>query len=249
MPPFRWTAVALISLSTLAACAPPRGVPAPAMSAEDRVLADSLDPFVRRWVDEGYVPGMAVVVVRRGGPVYLRGFGVRDVRTREPVTPSTVFYIASSTKSFTGTLAAVLAQRGTIDLDAPLSRWLPELRMRAPLSADSITLRSLLTHTAGFENGPVTFRTAFSGDHDPATLLRLLGESTPRERTYSYDNLGYVVAAMAMERAAGRPWQDLLRIEVFAPLGMTRTTARVSEAQAAGWPMATPHFTGPDGPE
>ncbi|HWK88528.1 MAG TPA: serine hydrolase domain-containing protein, partial [Longimicrobium sp.] len=97
MHSIRWTAVTLISLSTTAACAPSGGAAGPAAVAEDRLLADSLDPFIRRWVDEGYVPGLAVAVVRRGGPVYLRGFGVRDVQSRAPVTPSTVFYIASST--------------------------------------------------------------------------------------------------------------------------------------------------------
>ncbi|HEX6368320.1 MAG TPA: serine hydrolase domain-containing protein [Longimicrobium sp.] len=225
-----------------------RSSPGPAYSAspENGVLADSLDPFVRGLVDAGFIPGVAIAVVTRDGPAYLRGFGVRDVRTREPVTPQTGFYIASSTKSFTGTLAALLDQRGVISLDAPLSRYLPELRMNAPLSADSVTLRGLLTHTSGLRNEPVVFRTAFSGVHDDALLIRLLAQSTPIPRTYRYDNLGFVVAALAMERATGRDWQDLLRDEVFRPLGMMHTTARVSEARAAGWPLASPHQTGSD---
>jgi CubicO group peptidase (beta-lactamase class C family) len=220
--------------------------PASTASAGFGVLADSLDPFVRGLVNDGFIPGVAVAVVTRDGPAYLRGFGVRDVHTREPVMPATGFYIASSTKSFTGTLAAILDQRGVISLDAPLSRYLPELRMNAPLSADSVTLRALLTHTSGLRNEPVVFRTAFSGDHDDATLLRLLAQSTPIPRTYRYDNLGYVVAALAMERATGREWQDLLRDELFRPLGMMHTTARISEARAAGWPLASPHMTGSD---
>jgi CubicO group peptidase (beta-lactamase class C family) len=211
------------------------------------VLADSLEPYVQRLVGEGLLPGVAVVVVGRDGPLYVRGFGVADAETRAPVTPQTAFYIASSTKSFTGTLAGLLAARGVIDLDAPLSRYLPELRMNAPLSADSVTLRSLLTHTSGLRNSPITFRTAFTGEHDDALLIRLLAQSEPRPRTYAYDNLGYVVAALAMERAAGRDWQDLLKAEVFQPLGMMHTTARVSEAQAAGWPVASPHVTMPEG--
>lgn len=235
-----------IAFTLTAACTPgpyPPRAPAASASAANGVLADSLDPFVRGLVDEGYVPGIAIAVVTRDGPAYLRGFGVRDVRTREPVTPQTGFYIASSTKSFTGTLAALLHQRGVISLDAPLSRYLPELRMNAPLSADSVTLRSLLTHTSGLRNEPVVFRTAFSGVHDDAMLVRLLAQSTPIPRTYRYDNLGYVVAALAMERATGRDWQDLLRDELFRPLGMMHTTARVSEARAAGWPLASPHQT------
>jgi CubicO group peptidase (beta-lactamase class C family) len=211
------------------------------------VLADSLEPYVQRLVSEGMLPGVAVVVVGRDGPLYVRGFGVADAETRAPVTPRTAFYIASSTKSFTGTLAGLLAARGVIDLDAPLSRYLPELRMNAPLSADSVTLRSLLTHTSGIRNAPITFRTAFTGEHDDALLIRLLARSEPRPRTYAYDNLGYVAAALAMERAAGRDWQDLLKAEVFQPLGMMHTTARVSEAQAAGWPVASPHLTLPEG--
>lgn len=235
--------------AVLAACGPGTySSPAPgsAASATTGVLADSLDPFVRGLVADGFIPGVAIAVVTRDGPAYLRGFGVRDIHTREPVTPQTGFYIASSTKSFTGTLAALLDQRGVIDLDAPLSRYLPELRMNAPLSADSVTLRALLTHTSGLRNEPVVFRTAFTGAHDRETIVRLLGHSTPIPRAYRYDNLGYVVAALAMERATGREWQDLLRDEVFRPLGMTHTTSRVSEARAAGWPLASPHITGAD---
>lgn len=242
-------ALAMIPAAVLAACGPQTySSPAPASSASAMagVLADSLDPFVRGLVADGFIPGVAIAVVTRDGPAYLRGFGVRNVRTREPVTPQTGFYIASSTKSFTGTLAALLDERGTIGLDAPLSRYLPELRMNAPLSADSVTLRSLLTHTSGLRNEPVVFRTAFSGAHDDETIVRLLGQSTPIPRAYRYDNLGYVVAALAMERATGREWQDLLRDEVFRPLGMMHTTARVSEARAAGWPLASPHMTGAD---
>jgi CubicO group peptidase (beta-lactamase class C family) len=237
---------ALISLAA-AGCTQPYAASPGTPSANAGVLADSLEPFVQGLVRAGLIPGVAVVVVGRDGPLYVHGFGVADVETGAPVTPGTGFYIASSTKSFTGTLAALLASRGVIDLDAPLSRYLPELRMNPPLSADSVTLRALLTHTSGLSNSPITFRTAYTGDHDDALLVRLLGQSQSRPRTYSYDNLGYVVAALAMERATGRDWQDLLKSEVFQPLGMMHTTARVSEAQAGGWTVASPHNVTPEG--
>lgn len=238
------------AVTLLAGCTPETYATSSASSstaAGAGVLADSLVPFVDGLIAEGLVPGAAVVVVGRDGPMFVRGFGVRDVETREPVTPRTGFYIASSTKSFTGTLAALLASRGVVDLDTPLSQYLPELRMNPPLSADSVTLRALLTHTSGLRNSPITFRTAYSGEHDDALLVRILAQSEPRPRTYAYDNLGYVVAALAIERATGRDWQDLLRSEVFHPLGMMHTTARVSEAQAGGWPLASPHMTLPEG--
>lgn len=239
----------MLFLTLAAACAAAEGAPSAAPGAAaslDRARADSLDRFIGALVSEGLVPGLSIAVVRGDAAVYLRGFGVRDVETRQPVTPETGFYIASSTKSFTGTLAAVLAERGEIGLDAPLSRALPDLELRAPLSADSLTLRALLTHQGKIANDGVVFRTAYTGDHTPEALVRVLGESTPLERPFQYTNLGYVMAGLAMERAAGAPWQDLLRREIFAPLGMTRTTARVSEA--AAWPLASPHTTRPDGP-
>lgn len=237
-----------VTASLAAGCTPqPYASSAGSPPLNAGVLADSLEPFVQGLVGEGLIPGVAVVVVGRDGPLYARGFGVADVETGAPVTTGTGFYIASSTKSFTGTLAALLDSRGVIDLDAPLSRYLPELRMNPPLSADSVTLRSLLTHTSGLRNPPITFRTAYTGDHDDALLVRLLSQSEPRPRTYAYDNLGYVVAALAMERATGRDWQDLLRTEVFHPLGMVHTTARVSEAQGGGWPVASPHNVTPEG--
>src|SRR5688500_14021276 len=124
----------MIALASLAACTPPppaSDAPAAASAGPD-VLADSLEPFVRGLVDDGVTPAIAVAVVRRAAPAFVRGFGVRAVRTREPVLPGTGFYTASSTKSFTGTLAALLHQRGVIDLDAPLGRYLPELRMNPP---------------------------------------------------------------------------------------------------------------------
>src|SRR5687768_685055 len=94
-------------------------------------------------------PGMSVAVVRDTQVIYAKGFGWADVEARRAVTPQTIFYIASTTKSFTGLAAAMLAEQSRLDLDAPLSRLLPAARLQSPLSADSITLRSLLSHTHG----------------------------------------------------------------------------------------------------
>ena len=101
-------------------------------------------------------PGMSVAVVRDTQVVYAKGFGWADVEARRPVTPETIFYIASTTKSFTGLAAVLLDEQGRIDLDAPLSRYLPTAKLQAPLDPDSITLRSLLSHTHGIDNeGPI----------------------------------------------------------------------------------------------
>lgn len=181
----------------------------------------------------GAAPGMSVVVVVDTAVLYVGGFGYADMTTQRPVTESTLFYIASSTKSFTGLAAALLDRDGIVSLDAPLSRYLPGIRLHAPLSPDSITIRELLTHTHGIGNeGPVVFRTAYSGEHDPALLARLLREHAPDERggAFRYGNIGYNVASLAVDRATGGSWKELLHDRVFAPVGMRSTTAYVSRA-------------------
>jgi CubicO group peptidase (beta-lactamase class C family) len=178
-------------------------------------VAGEIDAFVDQTLREfpGMVPSIALVVVQNGKVVYVR----------EPKTP---YYIGSTTKAYTGLACAILAQGGKLDLDAPITKYLPEAKLeKAP------TLRAFLTHTSGIENDPITFRTAFTGEHTPALLVSLLGTaSRPAKPGFQYDNLGYVIASLAIERVTGKPWQDALDELVFAPLGMRHTTAYMSKA-------------------
>lgn len=227
------------SASTDGGAAPPNRV-----RVASHPLADTLDDFVRRAmkaVDSR--GGLAVAVVRDTQVVFLRGYGAADASSGESVDPaSTAFYIASSTKSFTGMAAAMMASRGELDLDAPVAEYLPELRLPSERPASEVTLRELLTHTDGIENQPVVIRTAFTGEHDPRTLLEVLSRSTVVEDTaFDYSNLGYVITSMAMERVAGDDWRDVLAREVFTPLGMNRTTGYVSRARRQGWELAMPY--------
>ena len=178
-------------------------------------VAGEIDAFVDQTLREipGTIPSIAVVVVQNGKVVYLR----------EPNTP---YYIGSTTKAYTGLACAILAQRGKLDLDAPVTKYLPEAKLeKAP------TLRAFLTHTSGIENDPIGWRTAYTGEHTPALLVSLLGTaSRPAKPGFQYDNLGYVVASLVIERVTGKPWQDALGELVFAPLGMRHTTAYMSKA-------------------
>jgi CubicO group peptidase (beta-lactamase class C family) len=176
-------------------------------------------------------PGMAIAVVRDTQVIYAKGFGWADVDAKRPVTPETIFYIASTTKSFTGLAAVLLEEQGRIDLDAPLSRYLPTAKLQSPLDPDSITIRSLLSHTHGIDNdGPIVFRTAYSGEHTNDRLVALLASHPPAKtgRDYVYGNIGYNIAGLAMDATLGESWQDVLQRTIFQPLGMTSTSAYVS---------------------
>lgn len=235
-------------VSALAACASLWLLTVPVMAQEPGSAAALLDPFLEEAFSLELTPGMAVAVVKDGEVAYLRGFGHADLDTGRPVTPETVFYIASSTKSFTGLSAAILHERGELDLDAPLSRYLPGLKMHEGLSADAITLRDLLTHTHGIaNNGPVSYRAAFSGDLSPEIGVELVRHHPPAEsgRGFRYGNIGYNIASLAMDAALHAGWKDVLQRELFDPLGMSNTSGYVSRFDELQ--LAMPHGMEPDG--
>ena len=218
-------------LSLMLTVAPIAGAQSPSPLPDREVVARGIAEIF----GSGAAPGMSVVVVVDTAVYYIGGFGDADVAARREVTPETVFYIASSTKSFTALATALLDREGVVAFDAPVSRYLPSLKLHAPLSADRITLRQLLTHTHGVANdGPVVFRTAFSGEHDPAMLEQLVATHAPDERggAFRYGNIGYNIASLAIDRATGSSWKDVLRERVLGPLGMRQTTGYVSQADA-----------------
>jgi CubicO group peptidase (beta-lactamase class C family) len=180
-------------------------------------------------------PGLSIAVVSGDKIVYARGFGYRDLKAKLPVTPQTQFYIASTTKAFTATAAKLLADEGKFDLDAPLKKYFPNLVLKAPLSAEQISIRDLLTHRSGISNEAINFRTAYSGQHDAGVLLELLASySKPTSPEFRYSNIGYLVAALAMEKATGETWQQIVERKLFLPLELKSTTAYASKAKASG---------------
>jgi CubicO group peptidase (beta-lactamase class C family) len=198
-----------------------------------------IDRFVERTLTVlPELPSIGLAVVR-DGKSYARGYGYADVARRVPADADTGYYNGSNTKAYTAVVCATLAQEGRLDLDAPVSRYLPELDFPDPTDDAQITLRRLLSHTSGLDNFPVVFRTAFSGEHTPAELIRVLKLTKPGPGGFRYDNLGYVIASLVIERVTGRKWQDVLDQKLFEPLGMHRTTAYMSEARRKR--MASPY--------
>lgn len=223
----------------LAACGGAGGAPA---GRQDTELAVAMDRFVDRAVtDLAIMPGVAVAVVRDTQIVYERGFGYRDVERKLPVTAGTVFYIASTAKSFMGVLAAILEDEGWWRLDDPIAAHVPDLRLRTTLSEDELTLRRLLTHRSGVDQTGFTFRTAYSGQYTRADLIRVLGRSAAIDTSFVYSNLGSGLVGIAIGDVTGEDFRDVARQKLFAPLGMEHTSWHVSDGLY--WEMAAPYAT------
>jgi CubicO group peptidase (beta-lactamase class C family) len=171
-------------------------------------------------------PGAAVAVLKDGAIVLERGYGSAQLEHRVPITPATVFHVASVTKQFTAFGIALLAQRGALSLDDEIHVHLPEL----PDLGQPVTIRQLVHHTSGVRDQWELL--AMSGwrlddvitkDHILAAMRRQRGLNFEPGSEHLYSNMGYTLLAEIVERAGGKPFPEWMRENVFAPLGMTST--------------------------
>ena len=218
-------------------------LPGPAVSQPvDTAWREDVARFAQRVVDLGIAPGMGLAISIGDRVEYAAGFGVANGATGRAVGEDTAFYIASSTKALTATAVVLLAERGEIDLEAPIDRYIPGLRFRAPLDAGRVTVADLLSMTDGIESGgPVVIRTAYSGEFTPKLLVELLAGYGPNEdgTAFEYDNLPYNILGLALDPQDGHGWKAVLAREVLDPLGMTGTSATLSTMDTTG--IAMPH--------
>ena len=174
----------------------------------------------------GKVPG-AVVIDLAGGKLTVRSFGFADVAARKPMAENTVGWLASNTKAIACALVLSYVEEGKLDLDAPISRYLPEWHGdKAP------TLRQLMSHTSGLKFFP-----ELPIDKRPMMLLSRLGAKSdkafaPGER-FLYSNWGIDVAVACVEAVAGEPWETLLKARILDPLDMRDATFHPTEEQYA----------------
>jgi CubicO group peptidase (beta-lactamase class C family) len=215
--------------------------PSPTLGRRTNAVAFMLDTVavetaIRDEMRATHTPGAAIAVVIGDRVAYAKGFGVASIESGQPVTPDMLFRVGSVTKMFTGLTAAMLANRGVVDLDTPIRRYAADLHP----SLGRLTLDQLLSHTAGMTN-----EAAGDGPHDDAALgtrMRSWGAehtfATPGD-IYSYSGPGYWLAGYAIERAARAPYADVVAREVLGPLGMTRSTFR--PLMAMTWPVALDH--------
>jgi serine beta-lactamase-like protein LACTB, mitochondrial len=173
--------------------------------------------------DVAKVPGLSVAVAMDGKIVWSEGFGYADLEAKKPVTPTTRFRIASVSKSLTAAGLVLLVQRGQLDLDAPVQKYVPDF----PLKPEGIvTTRLAAGHLAGFRHyrgSETNLNRSFANVRDGLTIFEndpLL--SSPGVK-YNYSTYGWSLVSAVMESAAHRDFLDYMETEVFKPLGMEHT--------------------------
>jgi CubicO group peptidase (beta-lactamase class C family) len=204
--------------------------------AQDSTLAASASEYVRAEMERQHIPGLSLLVARGGKIVLAKGFGLANVELQVPVKPETIFQSGSVGKQFTATAVMMLVEVGTIGLDDPLRKYFKD----APHSWDGVTVRELLSHTAGFGDYPKDFD--FRKDWTEDELLKLV-EGIPLAylpgTKWEYSNLGYLTLGILIHRVTGEFYGDFLEQRIFEPLAMNSTRI-ISEAdivpnRAAGY--------------
>jgi CubicO group peptidase (beta-lactamase class C family) len=207
--------------------------PAPVRTATPQQVAPDdleawLDGFLPYAMATGRIAGTVVVVVDRSGPVLAKGYGFADVAKRTPVSPdATLFRPGSVSKLFTWTAVMQEVEAGRLDLDTDVNQYLDFTI--PPFAGEPLTLRHIMTHTAGFEES-VRYLISYN-DAGMMPLGSLMKRALPERvfapgTTPAYSNYGTALAGYIVERTSGKKLEDYIEQRIFRPLGMARSTFR-----------------------
>lgn len=204
--------------------------PTPDWSLKSRQVDELFASYIT-----GRTPGAAVIVIQGAKIVYEAGYGLADLAKGTPVTPSQIFHLASVGKQFTALAVLILLEKGKLDLDDPVEKYLPEIAN----FGNGVTIRRLLNHTSGIPD-------AYSGKLVDALMQRsarptnadLLAVLSTADGLlfdpgfqFEYSNTGYDVLGALIERVSGESYPDFLEENIFGPLGMKNTFSLPSPRQ------------------
>ncbi len=206
-------------------------------SAQENFSA-RIDAYVKTEMRRQRIPGLSLAVVRNGKIAVLKSYGFSNLEHQIPVKPKTIFQSGSIGKQFAATAILILAAEGKLALEDKVSKFFPD----APATWSPITVRHLLTHTAGLGDYPSDFD--LRRDHTEAelwTMIKAIPLASPPGEKWDYSNLGYVTLGILIRKVTGKFHGDFVSERIFKPLGM-QTARIISEAdivpnRAAGYQL------------
>ncbi len=191
-----------------------------------------IERLFKSYMERQQPPGALLGVIIDGELVWVKAAGVREKTGNAPVTPETVFRIASMTKSVTAMAILKLRDDGKLSLDDPVSRYVPELAKLPYPTSDSqvLTVRHLLTHSEGFpEDNPWGDRQLAQSDETMRAWMKAgIPFSTSPGTAFEYSNYGFAILGQIIAKASGRPYGDYVRDNILKPLGMNSSTFEMS---------------------
>jgi CubicO group peptidase (beta-lactamase class C family) len=206
--------------------------------AQNSANAAAVTEYIKSEMQRQHIPGLSLLVIKDGKTIRAEGFGMANIELQVAVRPESVFQSGSVGKQFTATAVMMLVEESKVSLDDPLTKYFPE----APATWKEITVRELLSHTAGLGDYPKDFdmRKDWTEDEE-LKLIESIPVAYPPGTSWEYSNLGYATLGFLIHRVTGEFYGDFLQQRIFKPLGM-RSTGIISEAdivpnRSAGYRM------------
>lgn len=217
-------------------------------------MEDKLEKLIAEMMHQQQLPGFAIGISQDGQTIYKKGFGTTNLHNESPVTPESVFQLCSLAKAFVATAIMQLVRAGKIDLDSPVTNYLPYFQINDE-RVSQIRLRHMLTHTSGLPGLDLKERfqslreTPSVYDHEALERyvrnLTQVSLMTDPGETFSYSDMAYNILGEVIAKTSGQTFEDYTHDHIFRPLGMENSTFLVCDVNPDL--LAMPHIRGETG--
>jgi CubicO group peptidase (beta-lactamase class C family) len=186
---------------------------------------DSLDSYIQQGMKDWNIPGLAIAIVKDGKVVVMKGYGVRDMETKEPVDANTLFMIASNSKLFTATALAQLEYDKKLSLNDKITKFFPDYRVYDTTTTELVNIRDMLSHHLGTKTfqGDFTFWNSSLSRQQIMYKMRFLKPSQNFRQSYGYCNSCFLTAGEIIPVVSRKPWEVYVYDSIVEPLGMSNT--------------------------
>jgi CubicO group peptidase (beta-lactamase class C family) len=188
-----------------------------------------LDQTIEKILKDWNVPGCGIGIVVKDKLAFARGYGYRDLEKRLPVTPNTLFQIASNTKLFTATAVGFLVEEGKLDWDKPIKNYVPQIQFYNDELNANVTIRDMLSHRTGISRHDGIWYNSDFTRKELFDRLKYLEPSIPLRQGSLYNNLMYAASGQIVEYLSGKTWEEFIKSKIFIPLNMSHSIFTVEE--------------------
>ncbi len=195
------------------------------LNAQPPFIKDSIDSYVQQGMNDWDIPGLAITIVKDGQIVLMKGYGVKNKNTQEPVDENTLFIIASNSKLFTGTALAQLDYNKKLSLNDKITKYFPDFKLYDSTTTKLVTIKDMLGHHLGTKTfqGDFTFWNSALSRNEVMKKMRYLKPSNDFRTTYGYCNSCFLTAGEVIPKVTGKPWEVYIYDSIVLPLEMKRT--------------------------
>jgi CubicO group peptidase (beta-lactamase class C family) len=190
------------------------------------------DEYMGKVLKDWNIAGAGVGIIYKNNLVFAKGYGYRAYENKLPVTPNTLFQIASNTKLFTAISIGMLVDQGKLDWDKPIRNYVPSIEFFNDDLNKTVTIRDMLAHRTGISRHDLIWYKSDFSRKELFDRLKYLEPSQPLRQGFLYNNLMYVSAGYIIELLSSRTWEDFVKANVFEPLNMKSTVFTVKEMEA-----------------